>query len=172
MTLAPPPRSRHTEQIVERLAEVAPGSVVTYRALSAAVGFDVVEPRHYLTSALRILAREQKIEFEAQTNVGLRRLMVEDFPKVGRKGLTKIRRHARRTGRRLGNAGAYNDAPELIRLELSAQQATLGAIELFAKTSSVTKIKKAVEVRAVGAIPPPREVMSLFQPRRRKKETT
>jgi hypothetical protein len=149
--------SLETQQLERLLRDVVIGDVVTYSALSAAIGRDVQhDARHFLTSARRRLLRDPwRLVFRAVPNIGLERL--DDAGKIGR-GRWHLRRARSQASKAIVTTKAVDDFTALPR-ELQTQHhvnlAQAGALRYLTS--------EAVTTRIVAAVTDPRPQLSLQQ---------
>ncbi len=145
-------RSVQTNALIDVLRAASVGSVVSYAALSEAIGEDVTECRHYLYTAVNALQGEG-IAFGTVRGEGVKRLVSEEIPAIGDDAMQRIRRTSRRARKRMGVVSSMNDVPNEVRIKVNATASMLGVIENF----SSNKSRKAVEAEVTktqGPIPP------------------
>jgi hypothetical protein len=145
-------RSTQTNALIDVLRAASVGSVVSYAALSAAIGEDVTECRHYLYTAVNALQGEG-IAFGTVRSEGVKRLVSEEIPAIGESAMAHIRRTSRRARKRMGVVSSMNDVPNDVRIKVNATASMLGVIENFSGNKS-RKVVEAEVTRTNGPIPP------------------
>jgi hypothetical protein len=149
------------ERLAAQLVEMPVGSTLTYADLNKAAGknLDVRNGHRFLLNRARERAeREHGCIFECARTVGIIRLPQERAPDVGRHGLQKITRGARRTEKRLirlqGNMSEANQR------QIIAQIAAFGAIRAVAHPKRVAAVAQNVDI----AKPTPgKDALRMFQ---------
>ena len=145
-------RSTQTNALIDLLRAAQIGSVVSYAALSEAIGEDVTECRHYLYTAVNALQGEG-IAFGTVRGEGVKRLVSEEIPAIGDSAINHIKRHARRARKRMGVVGSMNDVPNEVRVKVNATASMLGVIENFSSNKS-RKVVESEVAKANSPIPP------------------
>jgi len=143
-------KSAQTLALIERLREAPIGSVVTYAALSEAIGEDITETRGHLYSAIKALGSDG-IAFGTVRGQGVKRLTADEIPAIGEAAILHIRRASRRARKRMAVVNTMNDAPNEVRIKINATSSLLGAIEHFSTGKSAAKAEKAA---TDGVVPP------------------
>lgn len=145
-------RSTQTNALIDVLRAAQIGSVVSYAALSEAIGEDVTECRHYLYTAVNVLQSEG-IAFGTVRGEGVKRLVAEEIPAIGESAMGHIRRTSRRARKRMGVVGGMNDVPNEVRIKVNAAASMLGVIENFSSNKS-RKVVESEVAKTNGPIPP------------------
>ena len=145
-------RSTQTNALIDILRAAQIGSVVSYAALSEAIGEDVTECRHYLYTAMNTLQSEG-IAFGTVRGEGVKRLVSEEIPAIGDSAMAHIRRTSRRARKRMGVVGSMNDVPNEVRIKVNATASMLGVIENFSSNKS-RKVVESEVTKTNGPIPP------------------
>lgn len=141
-------------QVLERLLSTAAiGDVVSYDALTAAVGRDVQgEARHHLSSARRRLLRGSNILFEPVKGVGMKRL--DDIGKVGtgEVHMKKMRRQASISVQKTSSVDDFNALPNDVKIRHNTVLATGGAVRHMTSMATQRTIAGRVgnERKALG----------------------
>lgn len=152
--------SPDVEALVAALADVSPGSAITYQQLTDVIGRDVQKHRHLIDSARRIAQREHGAVFSVEIGVGLSRLTLEQLPTVGSTARSRIRSTARRGAKALRQGSARaNDIPPEVQRKLNAEISSLALVEHIASD------KQAAPVEVHDQRPEPVALMArrLFQ---------
>lgn len=145
-------RSLQTTAIMDTLREAPIGTVVTYAALSQAIGEDVTEARHYLYSAMNALQAEG-LAFGTVRGEGVKRLVSEEIPAIGDHAILRIKRTSRRARKRMAVVNGMNDVPNDVRVKINTAASMLGVIENFA-TGKARKTVEAEVEKVNGPLPP------------------
>lgn len=145
-------RSVQTNSLIDVLRAASVGTVVSYAALSEAIGEDVTECRHYLYTAVNVLQGEG-IAFGTVRGEGVKRLVSEEIPAIGDHAMAHIRRTSRRARKRMGVVSSMNDVPNEVRIKVNATASMLGVIENFSSNKS-RKVVEAEVTKTQGPIPP------------------
>ena len=115
--------------LVDALVSVSPGELITYRALSAAIGQDVREVSHLLLRARDIAGRDHGALYGTERGVGYVRLTTEQLPGVGATLRASVRRRTRRVSSRLSMAASrVNDMPAETARKINAELSVLGLL--------------------------------------------
>ena len=151
--------STQTLALIERLRLASVGEVVTYGALTEAIGEDVRRVRHALYSAAKTMQSEGII-FGTVHNVGVKRLTAEELPAIGDAALLHIRRTSKSARKKMGAVARMNDAPNDVRVKINTAASLLGAIEHFT-TGKVAKRAAEIVTVSNGIAPPMKLVEAL-----------
>ena len=144
-------RSTQTLALIEVLQAASIGAVVTYAALTEAVGEDVQGPaRHYLYSAMKAVQSEG-IAFGTVRGQGVKRLTADEIPAIGDAALLHIRRSSKRARKRMRVADGMNDMSNEARVKINATASLLGIVEHMATGKMA---RKAEAVATHGVLPP------------------
>ena len=93
--------------IVRMLSSLSVGAVLSYHAITEAIGRDIQsEARTSLLRARQAAEKETGVLYGTVSNVGIKRLPSSETPSVGFYALKSISRKARRTINRLDNLSA------------------------------------------------------------------
>lgn len=131
--------------LYKRLAELAPGQIITYAELSAIIGRDVQgDARSYLNTARRMVEREDGKAFGCIINEGLKCLIDKEIIVSGSNAVTRIRKFSKRAARRFTCIADMASLPNEERIKMNATASILGAIAFIGKASNVSKIEAAV----------------------------
>ncbi|MGE4044488.1 MAG: hypothetical protein AB7F35_06520 [Acetobacteraceae bacterium] len=159
-------RNPDTGRLIDVLAAVPVGGIVSLAAMSDAIGRDIEQCRYLLYAAIRHAGREHGALFASVRGQGYRRLPVSEIATIGRTAREKIRRTARR-GLRSMEAGlsAANDVPNDVRIRLLQEQSALGLIEHVTRERNLPQVPEGTTrplpiavagrafLQAIGALP-------------------
>ncbi len=136
--------SSDTRFLSHAFEQAKPGEVVTFEALSAAIGRDVRKfAVSALHSALRIQVNEGRV-FEAIKNQGYQRLTDADIIRTqAAKGLSKIGRIAKRTTRKVLNVD-YEALSKADQTQHNTQISMLGAVGHLSKPKALNLLQGKV----------------------------
>ena len=153
-------KSADTKILESALSEAKVGDLITYEALSRAIGRDVRQfALPSLRSARHGLLKSKNMVFGVETGVGYRRLddsQIVDSTEADRQ---KLKRAANRSIRKLGVVNFDNLPPEK-KKQHTVAAAQMGAIAMFSSKSTTKKIASNVnESKATLAIG---ETLSMF----------
>ncbi len=140
--------SSDTRFLLQTLEKAEPGETITYESMSEAIGRDVRRHAlHALYSALRMVVKEHKV-FEAIPNVGYRRLTDSEIIKTqADKGMSRIRRTAKRTALRVSSAQVAN-LNNNEKVQMNTQLSMMGAIAHMSRPSELKVLEEKVRARA------------------------
>ena len=135
--------SPDTRALADKLAEVPRGERISLKALTAVISRNIVEHRHLLYSAFRIVERETGAVFACERGSGYRRLTPEEIPSLGSTARSRVRHIARR-GRKSIAAGieGANDMPDNARRRALQEMSALGVLEHVSRDKSLPDIKE------------------------------
>ena len=155
------PRSEMTRLVMHVLAGVAEGGVITYREISRAAGVDILDHRHILQSARRILFNDIGAVFDAEQRIGLRRCT--DIGKVSGAAAIdrKLRRAAKRGIARLDAVQDFDSLSRDLKTEHQLRKTVFSMHEHLQRAGARKKILD--QVTAAQAALPPTVALSLFQ---------
>ncbi len=130
-------QSIDTQVLIERLSEMQEGDVLTYDALSEAIGRNVTrEARHILGSARRFVEREHAIFTDTISKTGIKRItpaqVVQGAPKQTKR---KMHNASNRLIRKLSNTPDELLTPEDLRRKRS-EIAIQGTLRMFTKPAT------------------------------------
>jgi hypothetical protein len=120
------------------LLAAQPGGTVTFDAMSAAVGRDILRRRHVIDAARRVALREAGAAFVSERSVGYKRLAAVDVAEtIGAESRQHIRRTARHARRVIveGTSRA-NDLPPDTQRRIAAEVSVLGLMEHLARDAT------------------------------------
>lgn len=143
-----------TQLLARRLAKMEPGNTITYKEMSTVIGKDILEHRHVLSAARRIVLRENRIVFETVRNVGVTRLsdgeIVNSAVPMFRK---KVRSVARRVKKEIG-AVDHEKLTHEERVQRDMGLIMVGFTDTITSTQNTarleTRIKFASELPSLG----------------------
>lgn len=138
-------KSNDTKILESVLAEAEVGQMITYEALSAAIGRDVrLYARASLQSARRAVLNANGYVFSCQHNEGLTRLNDVQIVDASEEDRSKMRRAAGRAIKKLATVD-FSALPEDKKRKHVVMSAQIGAIEMFAAKSATKKIESKVD---------------------------
>lgn len=146
-------KSADTKVLESLLKEAKVGDVVSYEAMSRALGRDV---RQHAIGAMQSARRAMLAEgvvFGTQTNVGLVRLNDKEIVESTESDRRKMKRASNRSLRKL-SVVKFEALTEDDKRKHTTMAAQMGAISMFASKSSTRKIEEKVtpksETLAIG----------------------
>jgi len=138
--------SKETSDLIRKLESTTIGEIVTYDELSEVAHGDVLgRCRSNLTSARKHLENEKRILFGCIRKVGLKRATDIEVVAEGEKGLSRVRRAARRASKRTVCIKDFDKLPEEVKVRHNAALSILGALDLATRPSKVKQIQAAVK---------------------------
>ena len=140
------------------LQECKPGEIVSYDAMTAAIGRDVHQRRHAIAKALRALMSEARVVFSAVRGVGYQRLDDAGIVATGADSLQRIRRTSRRGVKKLVCVDFENLSPEQ-RLSHNTRMTVLAMVGDATSGASVKRVEAAVK-DANAALPAARAAVA------------
>ena len=154
-----PSVSVETGLIVSKIS-AAPSSAqtITYGELSALIGRDIAANRGFLASARRILFRDHGILIETVRNVGVRIASNSGIMDAGIRDVSASRRALKRASRKF-DAVEISALSEEERKTYTGHVATVNALQLLSKPSSVRKVTE----RSEGSPLPSASVLAMFK---------
>lgn len=131
--------SADVRAVADMLAAAPVGEVVTFGAMSAAIGRSITTCRHVLASARNVALRENGAAFLSERSIGLRRMSAERATEtVGSTARAHIRSTARRAKRTLiGATNGVNDLPPEAQRRMAAEVSALALVEHLARDAAV-----------------------------------
>jgi hypothetical protein len=139
-------RSIDTETLVRHLRSLAVGGFSSYEELGGLIGRDVQNgARHILSSAMRILLREDRIVLAPVRDEGLKRLNDLEIVATGLETTARIRRLARRGARKVTAVENYDGLPKDAQVAHNTHLSIFGAIGQFTRPRIVERLTGAVE---------------------------
>lgn len=131
-----------TLELVKALQKASVGDIVTYLSLSESIGRDVQSvARGSLVTACEILRRDYQMAFGCVRGIGLQRLNDSGVLSSEKNSISRIKRLARRSGKRLALVRPENLSP-LEKASYNVTSATLGAISLCVSSKSQHKLEQ------------------------------
>jgi hypothetical protein len=126
--------SADVRALADYLLTVPVGGIATYERLSGIIGREVRSVRHLLTSARRIVQRDNGAVFGSVSRIGVQRVTTEQIPLIGHTARRRIRRSAKAAGKTITAAmSRANDVDNKTRLQGNREISILGLIEETAK---------------------------------------
>lgn len=137
--------SAEAKVLASMLAECQVGDVVTYDALTAAIGRDVTGPqRHVLETARRLVMRERRMVFDCVQKVGLKRLSDTEIVALSDRTRDHLRRATRRTVKKL-TCVDYDAMPREQQTKHNAAISMLGVIAELSTEKSLERLSVQIE---------------------------
>jgi len=155
-----PSLSVDAQALARVLGESPVGEVVTYDALSKAIGRDVRSARGLLYTAVRTVMRDSNAVFAAVRGVGLKRLESTEIVSVA----TQTVRHIRKASGRAMQKLACTDLSKLNesqKVSVFTHNSLLGALRVMSCQPSIKKLTEAVN--SANAELPIAKTLALFQ---------
>jgi hypothetical protein len=150
--------SVETREVYNLLKAAKEGDVVTYAALSSAIGGADVRATGVLASARRMLMRDENKVFDPEPNHGLRLLSDTEVTASGERYTQKVSRAARRERQRL-NTVKYADLSQEDQIKYNTQMSVISIHELFASS----KAQKRIAAECSSAVLNIGRTLELFQ---------
>lgn len=137
-----------TKTLAHVLRQAKIGDVVSYQALTESIGVNVQSAgRSILASARKLVQREDKMVFDVDRNIGLKRL---DDPSIISLS-DKHRDHIRRTARKTVKAIACVDYQTLTRENQVRHNTALSMAAFFMQAATDTSAKRlSAKIESVG----------------------
>ena len=129
--------------IADLMINTPVGGVLTYEAMSAAIGRDVLGQRRSIQTAINFCISEHRAVFAVVTGVGYRRLNDSEAIATGESYIKRIRRAAARGIRRVACAN-YETLNDSDKIRHNVNTTLLAMISESTSRSSVQRIEKAV----------------------------
>jgi hypothetical protein len=145
---ASPKRAVQIDRLTEALTALSIGQVISYETLSKIAGEPMGSTSYAVRRALSRAEKETGALFGNVRNEGFQRLRAEHAPGVGGKANDHIRRHARKTERRLGSWRPPNDATQSQIAEVAAYRAHMGMVASIATKNIIKSLTKSIEEAA------------------------
>jgi hypothetical protein len=152
--------SEETRIIKALLEQALEGNLVTYKALTNALGKDVrLDCWGYVTTARRQLLREKGFMFAIEQNIGLRRLTNDEKVDAGK---YRVRRAGRQAtyGEREMRTIDWDDLSTDRMREATANRTVLGVQRIAARRSNMERLKQLNNGKAGKLLPTPEKIMS------------
>lgn len=144
---AKPKIKTKVEALTEALKSLSPGETMNYAVLSKLAGEPVTGNSYLLRRALRKAEEQSGALFENVHSIGFQRLPTHEIPGVGKRANTRIRKHARKTRKRLETIRA-NDLSASEFASIAAYRSHFGMIEGIAREQTVKAIENATDTAA------------------------
>lgn len=153
-------KSADTKILESALAEAKVGDLITYEALSRAIGRDVRQfALPSLRSARHGLLKSKNMVFGVETGVGYRRLDDSQIVDSTESDRQKMKRAANRSIKKLGVVN-FDKLPPEKKKQHTVAAAQMGAIAMFSSKSTTKRIAANVDAsKATLAIG---ETLSMF----------
>lgn len=135
------------EVLVEAFKALPNGQTVSYEVLSKLCGEPLSSQSYVLQRALRKAEEQSGALFENVMGEGYQRLPSSEIPGVGKRANTRIRKHARRTRKRLETVRA-NDLSAGEFAAVAAYRSHFGMLEGIAREQTVKALEKAADTPA------------------------
>ena len=135
-------RGADASRLCEELAMTSVGSIVTYAHLSDTIGKPVTGATGALTSARRIVQRENGTVFACIRNEGLKRLDSEAIVDMSGMRVQGVRRHARRVVKTLTLA-IYEELRDASKQKAIAIASVLSVVADLAREKSIHTVEIA-----------------------------
>ena len=129
--------------IADLMINTPVGGVLTYEAMSTAIGRDVLGQRRSIRTAINFCISEQRIVFAVVTGVGYRRLNDSEAVATGESCIKRIRRAATRGIKRVACAD-YEKLNDSEKIKHNVNTTLLAMVSESTSHSSVKRIEKAV----------------------------
>lgn len=147
-TLAP-----ETRALADLFIATEIGGVVTFAAMTAAIGQDIATRRHLMPSALSVAARESGAIFGSVRRVGYKRIAPEDAHILGAHVRRRIRRSAKRAGDAMLSAiTKANHVPEPAKARAYTEINSLALVRHIASDKEVTVSISEPKAEPVGVL--------------------
>lgn len=131
-------------QIKAMLGAAKPGDLISYAAMSRAIGRDIQERRHVIMAAMKQLQRERRMVFAAVPNEGYKRLNDGEIVATGADVLSRIRRQSRRGARKLACVNFEQLTPEQ-QLTQNTRMTVLVLVSEATSANAIARVEKAVK---------------------------
>lgn len=132
------------EALTEALTSLSPGQTISYAILSKLAGEKIGSQSYVLQRALRKAEELTGAIFDNVMGQGYQRLPTHEVPGLGKRANSRIRKHARRTRKRLENIRANDLTPKEIA-SIAAYRSHFGMIEGLARESTVQALEKTID---------------------------
>lgn len=145
--------------IAQRLREVPPGGTCSYAELTTLIRRNVQkEARFCLTSARRLLQREEQILFAPIRGKGVKRLTDEEITQLGPATIRRINRASHRGAHQLICVKEVEKLPLEARTRLNMSASLIGVFYNVSKAQGVKQIEQVV--RQINRELPLRDALS------------
>lgn len=151
--------SEQTARVVEVFSRTSPGETVTYAVLSALLGEDAQKSgRHHISSAQRIMLREQEKVFLCIPEVGMKHLTPEEVASLGPHAIKRTHRMAVRWRKRMATLKSMED---LDPTKVNAYRAHMVMLNYLENTTTHHK-RQEVERRVANTQTPPQQDLRFY----------
>ena len=130
--------------VMRVLEHVAIGEVVSYATISEAIGRDITKFRNALESARRAVQRDKQMIFDVVRGIGMARLNDSDIVDLSDKARAHVRRHARRTAKKLVCVN-YEALSREKQTKHNAALSMFGVISELSSPGSVKRLEQRIE---------------------------
>lgn len=145
--------STDAKTLANMLKAVEVGGVITYKAMSKAIGRDVTAAaRPVLATARNIVQREHRMVFDCVRTEGLKRLNDSEIVDLSDQAMDRIRRTAKRTGGKLMCVD-YDSMPKEKQTKHNASLSMFGAISELSKHASTKRLEREIEKHGGDQLP-------------------
>lgn len=134
-----------TKLVVDRFKQAAVGEVVSFKALSEALGRKVEGDCPNVQSALRILLNDHTV-FENVRSIGYKRLNDVEIVGTAERDREALRRRAKKTVKRLSSVREFDKLPNDMKIKHNAAMSGFGAIAAMLTTGRMKRLEEKVEV--------------------------
>lgn len=140
-----------TQIVLERMAKMNPGEVVSYSELSSLASCDVQKRRNVITTSTNKLLAEQGKVFVAEHGKGVRLLTNEEIPSLGAKEIGRISKISKRVARKMATVD-YDALSEQAKLHHNTHLTILTLMQRASTQKSLKTVEDAV-VKRTNALP-------------------
>ena len=141
-------RSPYTSALVTLFRALLPGEVISYEAITAAIGIPRAKWGALLDTARRELLREHRIAIDCVRTVGYRHVPDSDIPAVGERARGRVRRISRKAVLEMTHGlKDYAALPPAAQVEHNTRVAQLTTLHHITSSSSERTLRSATEVR-------------------------
>jgi hypothetical protein len=145
--------STDAKTLANMLKNVEVGMVITYEEMTKAIGRDVRGPaRPVLVTARSIVQRENRMIFDCVRSEGLKRLNDGEIVDLSDQAMDRIRRTAKRTGKKLLCVN-YDQMPREKQTKHNASLSMFGAISELSKNASTKRLEREIEKHGGEQLP-------------------
>ena len=159
MNRAIPELSADVKLLAARLAKCERGDVVTFEEMTSIVGRDIRKHRGILTSARRIVLRDNRLVFESVLKVGMKCMENDSLSSVGTSFISRTSRGARRAEQKMATV-EYEKLSNGSRVKHNVAASMLAAVGMMTRSSEVKKLETVIEKRNEPM--PTAETLKLF----------
>ena len=139
-----PAISIESQKVIERLGWCEPGDFVSYQELSQIAGGDIQDGKYFaLDTGRKRLERDRSYVFATVKNEGVKRLTDEEIVRTSEIGITKVRREARRSVRKLVCVD-FDTLTNVAKIKHNARLSVFGALAIVTSAKKQRLIEQAV----------------------------